>query len=308
MRILPLLLLPVLVSATPFRPADLPAGSAWFLHVDHDAVRSAPLGASLMSQSIDDASCPLPPKAKAFLTETGFDYRRDLRAITVFGSGAERQASILVRHSADDLKVGEFLRKQGAKTTTVEGAPCLAYDCGPDGNECTLFIAFPQPGVIAIGMSAKDLGLALRSLESERAESALPALAAQEGITNPSILAAVDMVACAEANPRLPAMARQFRVFGMAAGEVGDKVVFRSRTDMVQAPMADNVVKMVEGFAAMAASRDANAASWLEGLAVKASGAQVTTDYQVSAQRVLEEIARAKVRMAEWRAKRAAGK
>ena len=41
---------------------------------------------------------------------------------------------------------------------------------------------------------------------------------------------------------------------------------------------------------------------------MKASGAQVTTDYQVSAQRVLEEIARAKVRMAEWRAKRAAGK
>jgi hypothetical protein len=205
MRLIPLLLLPVLVSATPFRPADLPSGSAWFLHVDHDAVRSAPLGASLMSQPIDDAACPLPPKAKAFLTETGFDYRRDLRAITVFGSGAERQASILVRHSADDLKVGEFLRKQGAKTTTVEGAPCLAYDCGPDGNECTLFIAFPQPGVIAIGMSAKDLGLALRSLESERAESALPTLAVQEGITSPSVLAAVDMVACAEANPRWPA-------------------------------------------------------------------------------------------------------
>ena len=123
-----------------------------------------------------------------------------------------------------------------------------------------------------------------------------------------AVLAAVDMVACAEANPRIPAMARQFRTFGMAAGEVGDKVVFRSRTDMVQAPLADNMVKMVEGFAAMAASRDANAASWLEGLAVKAAGTQVATDYQVSAQRVLEEIARAKVRMAEWRAKRAAGK
>ncbi len=308
MRILPLLLLPVLVSATPFRPADLPAGSAWFLHVDHAVVRSGPFGASLMSQPIDEATCPLPPKAKAFLEETGFDYRRDLRALTVFGSGAERQASILVRHSADDLKVGEFLRKQGAKTTTVEGAPCLAYDCGPDGNECTLFIAFPRPGVIALGMSAKDLGLALRSLEAERAESALPALAAIEGVPNPSVLAAVDMVACAEANPRLPAMVRQIRTLGLAAGEVGDKVVFRSRTDMMQAPMADNVVKMVEGFAAMAASRDPNAASWLEGLVVKAAAGQVATDYQVAGQRVLEEIARAKARMAEWRAKRAAGK
>lgn len=308
MRLLPLLVCPVLAVATPFRPADLPAGSAWFFHVDHDAVRSAPLGASLMSQPLDDASCPLPPKAKSFLEETGFDYRKDLHALTVFGSGAERQASILVRHSADDLKVGDFLRKQGAKTTTVEGAPCLAYDCGPDGNECTLFIAFPRPGVIAIGMSAKDLGLALRSLEADRVESTLPTLAGVEGVPNPSVLAAVDMVACAEANPRIPAMARQFRTFGMAAGEVGDKVVFRSRTDMVQAPLAENMVKMVEGFAAMAASRDANAASWLEGLAVKAAGTQVATDYQVSAQRVLEEIARAKVRMAEWRAKRAAGK
>ncbi len=308
MRSLPLLLLPALVLATPFRPADLPAGSAWFLHVDHDAARSAPVGASLMSQPLDDATCPLPPKAKAFLAETGFDYRRDLRALTVFGTGAERQASILVRHSADDLKVGEFLRKQGAKTTTVEGAPCLAYDCGPDGNECTLFIAFPRPGVIALGMSAKDLGLALRSLESDRADSALPALAAIEGVPNPSMLAAVDMVACAEANPRLPAMARQLRTLGLVAGEVGDQVVFRARTDMAQAPMADNVVKMVEGFAAMAASRDANAARWLEGLVVKANAGQVATDYQVSGQRVLEEIARAKARMAEWRAQRAAGK
>lgn len=308
MRFLPLLLLPALVLATPFRPADLPAGSAWFLHVDHDAARSAPVGASLMSQPLDDATCPLPPKAKAFLAETGFDYRRDLRALTVFGTGAERQASILVRHSADDLKVGEFLRKQGAKTTTVEGAPCLAYDCGPDGNECTLFIAFPRPGVIALGMSAKDLGLALRSLESDRADSALPALAAIEGVPNPSMLAAVDMVACAEANPRLPAMARQLRTLGLVAGEVGDRVVFRARTDMAQAPMADNVVKMVEGFAAMAASRDANAARWLEGLVVKANAGQVATDYQVSGQRVLEEIARAKARMAEWRAQRAAGK
>ena len=308
MRFLPLLLLPALVLATPFRPADLPAGSAWFLHVDHDAARSAPVGASLMSQPLDDATCPLPPKAKAFLAETGFDYRRDLRALTVFGTGAERQASILVRHSADDLKVGEFLRKQGAKTTTVEGAPCLAYDCGPDGNECTLFIAFPRPGVIALGMSAKDLGLALRSLESDRADSALPALAAIEGVPNPSMLAAVDMVACAEANPRLPAMARQLRTLGLVAGEVGDQVVFRARTDMAQAPMADNVVKMVEGFAAMAASRDANAARWLEGLVVKANAGQVATDYQVSGQRVLEEIARAKARMAEWRAQRAAGK
>ena len=308
MRFLPLLLLPALVLATPFRPADLPAGSAWFLHVDHDAARSAPVGASLMSQPLDDATCPLPPKAKAFLAETGFDYRRDLRALTVFGTGAERQASILVRHSADDLKVGEFLRKQGAKTTTVEGAPCLAYDCGPDGNECTLFIAFPRPGVIALGMSAKDLGLALRSLESDRADSALPALAAIEGVPNPSMLAAVDMVACAEANPRLPAMARQLRTLGLVAGEVGDQVVFRARTDMAQAPMADNVVKMVEGFAAMAASRDANSARWLEGLVVKANAGQVATDYQVSGQRVLEEIARAKARMAEWRAQRAAGK
>ena len=237
MRLLPLLVCPVLAVATPFRPADLPAGSAWFFHVDHDAVRSAPLGASLMSQPLDDASCPLPPKAKSFLEETGFDYRKDLHALTVFGSGAERQASILVRHSADDLKVGDFLRKQGAKTTTVEGAPCLAYDCGPDGNECTLFIAFPRPCVIAIGMSAKDLGLALRSLEADRVESTLPTLAGVEGVPNPSVLAAVDMVACAEANPRIPAMARQFRTFGMAAGEVGDKVVFRSRTDMVQAPL-----------------------------------------------------------------------
>ena len=308
MRFLPLLLCPLVVLGAPFRPADLPAGSAWFAHVDHDAVRSAPLGASLMSQPLEDPSCPMPAKVKAFLEETGFDYRRDLRSITVFGNGAERQASILVRHSADDLELGEFLRKQGAKTTTVEGAPSLAYDCGPDGNECTLFIAFPRPGVVALGMSARDLGLALRALESDRAESALPALVAAEGIAQPSVIAAVDLAACAEANPRLPAMVKQFRSFGMAAGEVGDQVQFRSRCEMKDPALSDNVVKMVEGFTSLAVARDPKAASWLEGLVVKSLGAQVNTTYQVSSPRVLEEIARAKVRMAEGRARRGAGK
>ena len=115
MRILPLLLLPALVSATPFRPADLPAGSAWFLHVDHDAVRSAPLGATLMSQPIDDAACPLPPKAKAFLEETGFDYRRDLRAFTVFG----RKALALggKGHAASSIGCDIRLAPKGAERT-----------------------------------------------------------------------------------------------------------------------------------------------------------------------------------------------
>lgn len=295
---LPLLLLPLAAAAAPFKPTDLTADAKWFVHVDHDAARASVVGAKALGLA-DDRTCPV-PEIRAFAEATGIDGRRDLVAFTAYGNGQPLRAVGVIRHSADNLKVGEYLKSKGAEPDLVDGVPVLGFDCEQAG--CKLLVAFPRAGVLVVSMSASDIASACAALDNAAVVATLPAeLAGLSGGT-PIVLAGSDMAAVASANPRAR-MPIPVSSGAMAVSESAGTLAVDSALTFKDAQSADAALKMVEGMKAMS-SRRPEMAKWMESLKSAVQDNELGLRWSASAAALTAEIDKGRARWQEMKARR----
>ena len=292
-----LALLPVAVFAAPFRAADLPADSKWFVHVDHDAARASVVGAKVLGIT-DDRTCPV-PEIRAFAEATGFDGRRDLVAFTAYGNGQAKRAVGVLRHAGDNLKVGEYLKSKGAQPDVIDGVPVLGFESAEAA--CRLLVAFPRSGVLVVSMDAADVAAACASLDNGAVVATLPAeLAAFSG--SPIVLAGSDMAAVAAANPRAR-MPVPVRSGAMAVSESAGVLAVTSALTFADAQAAQSAAQMVQGMKAMAGRRP-EMAKWMETLKSSAQDNELAIEWSARAEAITAEMDKARARWQEMKAKR----
>lgn len=292
-----LALLPVAVFAAPFRAADLPADSKWFVHVDHDAARASVVGAKVLGIT-DDRTCPV-PEIRAFAEATGFDGRRDLIAFTAYGNGQSKRAVGVLRHAGDNLKVGEYLKSKGAQADVIDGVPVLCFDSAEAA--CRLLVAFPRAGVLVVSMNAADVAAACASLDNAAVVATLPAeLASFSG--SPIVLAGSDMAAVAAANPRAR-MPVPVRSGAMAVSESAGVLAVTSALTFADAQAAQSAAQMVEGMKAMAGRRP-EMAKWMETLKSSAQDNELAVEWSARADAITAEMDKARARWQEMKSRR----
>jgi len=294
-----LLLAPLAAVAAPFKATDLTADAQWFVHVDHDAARASVVGSKVLGIT-DDRTCPV-PEIRAFAEATGFDGRRDLVGFTAYGNGQAKRAVGVLRHSGDNLKVGEYLRSKGAEPEVIDGVPVLGFDCVQAG--CKLLVAFPRAGVVVVSMSPADISSACAALDNGAVVAEIPAEAAALAGASPIVLAASDMAACAKANPRAR-MPMPVRSGAMAISESAGVLAVTSALTFADAQGAQAAAKMVEGMKAMAASRRPEMAAWMETLATSSQDNELAVRWSAKSDALVAEMDKARARWQEIKAKR----
>jgi hypothetical protein len=294
-----LALLPVVALASPFRPADLAADAQWFVHVDHDAARNSIVGTKVLGIT-DDRTCPV-PEIRAFAEATGFDGRRDLVAFTAYGNGQMKRAVGVIRHSGDNLKVGEYLKSKGAEPEVIDGVPVLGFDCSRAGSK--LLVAFPRAGVVVVSMNAADVAAACAALDNGAVVAEIPAEVTALMGNAPMVLIGTDMAACMAANPqaRMPVPVRSG---AMAITEAGGILSVTSALTFADAQAAQAAANMVEGMKAMASARRPDTAVWMETLAVAAQDNELAVRWSAKAEAITAEMDKGRARWQEMKAKR----
>lgn len=293
-----LLLLPLAVSAAPFRATDLTADAKWFVHVDHDAARSSIVGAKVLGIT-DDRTCPV-PEIRAFAEATGFDGRRDLVAFTAYGNGQPKRAVGVLRHASDNLKVGDYLKSKGAEPDLIDGVPVLGFDCLEAG--CRLLVAFPRAGVLVVSMSPSDIASACAALDNAAIVATLPAELAGLAGGTPIVLAGSDMAAVASANPRaripIPVSSG-----AMAVTETAGTLAVASALTFKDGQSAEAALRMVEGMKAMTARRP-EVAKWMDTLKAAVQENELALRWSASASALTSEMDRGRARWQEMKARR----
>lgn len=90
--LLPLLLAIPLASAAPFQPARIPAEAQWYLHGDLTTLRETTTGNIVLKKIRKEEASKLAEIEDLF----GFDILTDLTDITLFGSGKEDEAAVIL--------------------------------------------------------------------------------------------------------------------------------------------------------------------------------------------------------------------
>ena len=297
MRI-PLLLLPLAAAAAPFKSTDLTADAKWFVHVDHDAARASIVGAKALGIT-DDRTCPV-PEIRAFAEATGFDGRRDLVAFTAYGNGQAKRAVGILRHSADNLKVGDYLKAKGAEPDLIDGVPVLGFDCEQAG--CKLLVAFPRAGVLVVSMSPSDIAAACAALDNSAVVATLPAELAGLSGGSPIVLAGSDMAAVASVNPRAR-MPIPVSSGAMAVTESAGTLAVASALTFKDGQSAEAALRMVEGMKAMTARRP-EVAKWMDTLKSAVQDNELALRWSASASALTAEMDKGRARWQEMKAKR----
>src|SRR5260370_39303335 len=79
--------------ATPLQRADVPAESAWMLHLDFDGLRSTAIGTYIMDE-LDKPDAQA--KLSAFQSIFNFDLRTQLHGVTLYKSVASSEVGVLL--------------------------------------------------------------------------------------------------------------------------------------------------------------------------------------------------------------------
>lgn len=113
-------------SAVPFNAAQVPAASAWVMHLDADALRQTAPGRALMEQLGTGKGGQ---QMDALAAVLGWDMRRDLSGLTLFNTtGDEREGVALLRGRFDPARLEVLLKADpGYRSEAYQGTTVHAW-------------------------------------------------------------------------------------------------------------------------------------------------------------------------------------
>jgi hypothetical protein len=153
-RLLPLSLFVSLTAASAFASVDtglialIPSNSKIVAGIDVDKCRSSDFGQFLLSKSQAND-----PHFQQFMSETGFDPRRDLDSLVMTTDSQpgtnDAAFAILARGNFDQAKIRSLALSKGATPATYQGVSLL-LNKDAHSNQ-TLAVAFPDTGIAVMG-------------------------------------------------------------------------------------------------------------------------------------------------------------
>ena len=118
--LLPAFLAIPLASAAPFQPTHIPAEAQWFLHGDLTGLRKTVTGGILLKEIRSNENDMLTEVEELF----GFDLLTDLTDVTLFGSGKEDEAAVVLSGKISRTHLEEIIvQADDYETSLMEPPP-----------------------------------------------------------------------------------------------------------------------------------------------------------------------------------------
>lgn len=121
--LLPSLLAAPLALAAPFQPDTIPADAQWYLHGDLTGLRETTTGRILLNEIRKREADKLADIQSLF----GFDILTDLTDVTLFGSGKEDQAAIMLTGKIGRVHLEEIITEADFYQTSTHGAATIHH-------------------------------------------------------------------------------------------------------------------------------------------------------------------------------------
>lgn len=177
--LLPAVLAIPLASAAPFQPTHIPAEARWYLHGDLTGLRETVTGSIFLEEIRKKEATKLADIQNLF----GFDLLSDLTDVTLFGSGKEDEAAVVLSGKIGRAHLEQVITQADQYQSSTHGAAILHHW---DDQGKTQHAAFHGDDTVIIS-GQKDLVLLALDVLSKKK----PALAADLTLpsTNPVIVA-----------------------------------------------------------------------------------------------------------------------
>ncbi len=281
----------VVAAAGPFRPADLPAETKWWAHLDVERFNATEVGRSILDTTRTEKA---ERKLTAFREVFGFDPRTDIEGITVAGAG--RRSAVIVRGRFDAKRLVTLIRAgDGYEERVVAGRTIHSWidekKARKEGaDKARVFGAHHPSGALVISEHETVVARVLAVMDGQE-----PALAAAvHGLpTAAVVVAAMDGETAATAkNPLLESARRGV----LSAREEEGKVVADLEVEFGDASVAEKVGQILLGIQAAAllgVEKEPAAAKLASSARVRVEGALVSLALKVPAADIVAEIRRA---------------
>ena len=105
------------VHATPFKPAQVSGMANWFVHADLDALRSTETGKTLMEAVEAEHGA----KLRAIKRMFSLNPLKDLKGITLYGSGEKDEGVVLIRAACDRAHLEDLIAAAKDHETSKHG-------------------------------------------------------------------------------------------------------------------------------------------------------------------------------------------
>ncbi len=256
--------------------------ATWIAHVDFDQLRETALGRHLL----DEMQKPeAETKFTAFQAMFRFDPRRDLRAVTMYGVGANHEDAVALingRFDADHLvtlvKANDTYQSRAHRQYTIHSW-IDDKKKKADGTGPRTHAAVHLSGNIVFGRTAELVALGLDVLDGHTGSlkdgTAFPELG---GVDNAVfLLATADFSALSTLDPKA-AILQKTKSGSLTVRENGDHIEVTARVEANDATTAGQIQSIAQGLVALMnlQTQDPNATRIAQGISLNLNGHVVT--------------------------------
>lgn len=279
-------------AAGPLDLKDVSATAQWVAHIDVDAIKASTVVERVYDRCV--AECPTARDRIAEVrAKLGFDLTEDIESVTFYGSVIEKgRGVVILRANMDQEYLVDKVRTALGYESSTYGSYTLhswTHDRGIDGRktcEHNVTGCFHTPSVLVFGRSEADVKAALDVLDRKA-----PGLAGTDSSLATEIPAGTMILARATglADAKLPIkspLVKQSDALSLILGEHANESFATVQLVTKSEEVAEQVVKVLEGFYAMATLHGQDHPEALEALGaihVRAQGKTVTAEFRESA-------------------------
>jgi hypothetical protein len=264
---------------------QVPAGAAWFIHLDADAARESILGRRLhelwlsrpqIAKAIDEAQ-----------NTFGIDPTRDIRSITVYGTTFTPDAGVVIaRGKVDHTRIEGLLKSlPGYHSDTIDGHAVYFWTESAPNRRHDSAGAFFGDDTIVIAPDGPAVTAALAVLDGKAAGLSSDSALSADAVPGAILQASAAGLAQAKALPIQSPIVRQCESGSLAVGEQAGDVFLQSRIVTASPETATRLCQLLIGVKAMAEFQTPDKpelANLLQSLKVTASDKTVEIQWQYS--------------------------
>jgi hypothetical protein len=264
--------------------AQIPADTAWIVHVDFDALHK-----STVYQKVSTAALagwkPLADRLAKINRQLGMDVAKDLHGMTVFASTlAEPKPLLLMQADWDPQTFRQRLALAPSHAVSTAGQYEIHRFVRKDeGQLRSLAGTCWRPGTFLFGQTPEDVQRALEVLDGRRPHLAGHDSALAADISPGTVLTA-RMVLSGEKLPVESPLLKKTEQIDLACGENSGECFARARLLAKTAEAAVQVKKAAEGILAIVKLNvpgESSAAKMLDRLAIRVDGRTVLVDFRI---------------------------
>jgi hypothetical protein len=239
----------------PLQKSEISPGANWMLHADLDAFRSSTLGKLLLTelkaQGVD-------AKLQEFATIFSFNPLTDIRGVTLYGKGKDRNNAVgIIDGQFDADKLLAIVRMNPQYEEVPYQGVTLHRWLNEDkkgGTAGELMYGYINKGhevVISTGLDALKQEVDILKGSGAGASAGLASQIPQANNGTFLQIAATGIGEMVGENPQA-AILKQANSLSLAAGEAGEKAFVGLQLQAQSPEVAENILKMAQGVVAMA--------------------------------------------------------